>query len=96
MDTAKASAEALWPFIIVAGSYGYKLLCFAVDYTVYGFVAYGLYQIATKVYKFYQSLIVQGKPNEWVVVINNGEMKQAGIGLNLIRSLNDQVAIFPS
>ncbi len=28
--------------------------------------------IAYQAFKLYQSLIVSGKPNEWVVVINNG------------------------
>jgi uncharacterized membrane protein YqiK len=42
------------------------------------------------------SLQVTGKANEWVVVINNGVMKQAGIGLSVMRGPNDQVAIFPS
>lgn len=40
--------------------------------------------------------MIFGKPNEWVVVINNGEMKQAGIGLTLTKGPYDQVAIFPS
>jgi hypothetical protein len=39
---------------------------------------------------------VVGKPNEWVIVINNGQMKQAGVGLNLVRSPWDTVARFPT
>jgi hypothetical protein len=42
------------------------------------------------------ALQVVGKPNEWVVVINNGKQVQAGIGLSLFRGFSDQVAIFPS
>jgi hypothetical protein len=42
------------------------------------------------------SLQVTGKANEWVVVINNGEQKQAGIGLSVMKGPNDQIAIFPS
>lgn len=40
--------------------------------------------------------MVVGKPNEWVVVISNGKMKQAGIGLSLVKGPYDEVAIFPS
>jgi hypothetical protein len=28
-----------------------------------------------------KSLFVAGKANEWVLIMNNGKMKQAGIGL---------------
>ena len=49
-----------------------------------------------EVYKYILSLQVTGKANEWVVVINNGVQKQAGIGLSVMRGPNDQVAIFPS
>ena len=37
--------------------------------------------IALQAYKLYASLQVSGAPNEWVVVINNGKQKMAGIGL---------------
>jgi len=53
-------------------------------------------RITYQVYLYVMSLNVVGKPNEWVVLINNGQMKQAGIGLNVIRGPFDQVAIFPS
>jgi hypothetical protein len=52
--------------------------------------------ITYSVYKYVLSLNVVGKPNEWVVIINNGQMKQAGIGLNVMKGPFDQVAIFPS
>lgn len=42
------------------------------------------------------TLMIQGKPNEWVVIINNGKQVQAGIGLTLTKGPYDQVAIFPS
>lgn len=45
------------------------------------FIGYISYQV----YQYYMSLMIQGKPNEWVVVINNGELKQAGIGLTLLK-----------
>lgn len=53
-------------------------------------------QISYNLYKYVMSLQVTGKANEWVVVINNGVMKQAGIGLSVMTGPNDQVAIFPS
>lgn len=53
-------------------------------------------RITYYVYQYVLSLNVVGKPNEWVVIINNGQMKQAGIGLNVMRGPFDQVAIFPS
>jgi hypothetical protein len=56
------------------------------------FIAY----VANEAQKYYRSLLVVGKPNEWIVVINNGELKQAGIGLTLTRGPYDQVAVFPS
>jgi hypothetical protein len=37
--------------------------------------------IALQAYKVYQSMMVSGKPNEWVVIVNNGTQKMAGIGL---------------
>ena len=52
--------------------------------------------IAYQAFKLHQSLIVSGKPNEWVVVINNNKQKIAGIGLQTMRGWGDSVAIFPS
>ena len=39
---------------------------------------------------------VVGNPNEWVVVIRNGEHVRSGIGLNFYRMPWDTVAKFPS
>ena len=36
------------------------------------------------------------KPNEWVVIIRNGEQQQAGIGLTCYKTPWDSVAVFPS
>ena len=36
------------------------------------------------------------KPNEWVVIIRNGEQQQAGIGLSCYKTPWDSVAVFPS
>lgn len=46
--------------------------------------------------KYVNSLYVAGKANEWVLIINNGEMKRAGIGLSCFKGPFDQVARFPS
>lgn len=45
--------------------------------------------ITYNAYKYVMSLSVTGKPNEWVVLINNGEQKVAGIGLSCFKSPND-------
>lgn len=42
------------------------------------------------------SLRVSGKANEWVLILNNGKMKQCGIGLTCFKGPFDQVARFPS
>lgn len=41
-------------------------------------------------------LRVSGHANEWVLILNNGKLKQAGVGLNVFRGPFDQVAKFPS
>ena len=46
--------------------------------------------------RYINSLYVTGKANEWVLLINNGEMKRAGIGLTCFKGPFDQVARFPS
>ena len=52
--------------------------------------------IVYRTFKYVQSLYVTGKANEWVLIINNGEMKNAGIGLSCFKGPFDQVARFPS
>lgn len=41
-------------------------------------------------------LRVTGKANEWVLILNNGNLKMAGVGLSCFRGPFDQVAKFPS
>lgn len=41
-------------------------------------------------------LRVSGRPNEWVLILNNGNLKKAGVGLSCFRSPFDQVATFPA
>jgi hypothetical protein len=60
------------------------------------FVLYVLYKASSVVFPFLLSLRVEGKPNEWVLVLNNGNLKKAGIGLTTWRSPYDSVARFPS
>ena len=43
-----------------------------------------------------KSLFVAGKANEWVLIMNNGKMKHAGIGLATFKGPYDQVAMFPA
>ena len=42
------------------------------------------------------SLWVEGRPNEWVLLMRNGEMVRAAIGLRCFRGPFDQVARFPA
>lgn len=48
------------------------------------------------IYKYIMSLRVDGQANEWVLILNNGKMTAAGIGLKTFRGPFDQVARFPS
>ena len=41
-------------------------------------------------------LRVSGNPNEWVLILNNGKLKHAGVGLSGFCGPFDQVATFPS
>ena len=43
-----------------------------------------------------ETLWVTGKADEWVLIINNGKLKQAEIGLCTFIGPFDQVAKFPS
>jgi len=72
------------------------MLAYAIDSVVPLVALLFLGHITYNVYKYLMSLQVTGKANEWVVVINNGVQKQAGIGLSVMRGPNDQVAVFPS
>ena len=43
-----------------------------------------------------QTLWVAGKPNEWVLIMRNGAMVKAGVGLCTFKGPFDQVATFPA
>ena len=49
-----------------------------------------------QIFKWIKSLYVEGQANEWVLILNDGNLKQAGIGLSCFRGPFDQVARFPS
>ena len=69
---------------------------FIISYLAYPVIAFVLYKVGLAVRAFIDTLWVEGKPNEWVVIMSGGKQKQAGIGLNTIVGPFDQVAIFPS
>jgi len=48
------------------------------------------------IYSYIACLRVDGQANEWVLILNNGKLKHAGIGLKTFRGPFDQVARFPS
>jgi hypothetical protein len=52
--------------------------------------------ISYEFYKYAMTLQVSANANQWVLIVNNGKMKQAGIGLSCMVSPDDEVAIFPS
>lgn len=55
----------------------------------FGFIAYQAFQ-------FVLTLSVVGRANQWVLIINNGVLKKAGVGLNCFRSPGDVVAYLPT
>ena len=67
-----------------------------IAWSAWVFAAVLLVQLGMYVMAYVNSLYVEGKPNEWVVIMHNGELKQAGIGLSAFVSPFDNVAIFPS
>ena len=48
-------------------------------------VVVGLKMALTATYNYICSLWVDGKPNEWVLIMNNGEMVKAGVGLRCFK-----------
>jgi hypothetical protein len=49
-----------------------------------------------KVSTFAATLWVEGRPDQWVLILNNGKLKKAGIGLRCFKGQFDQVAKFPA
>lgn len=50
------------------------------------FLILGLLHVLHRVAK---SLYVEGKPNEWVLLIRNGQMVRAGVGLSCFKGFMD-------
>lgn len=59
-------------------------------------VLYGLKYAVTFLKTYYDSQYVEGKADEWVLILNNGKMKTAEVGLRTYKGHFDQVARFPS
>ena len=66
------------------------------SYAVPLFVLYNLYQLGKYIYKYVMTLRVEGKPNEWIVIMRGGDQVRAGIGLSCFRSPYESIAQFPS
>jgi len=49
-----------------------------------------------RIYEFATKLWVEGKANEWILIMNNGKMVKAGVGLKCFKGPFDQVATFPA
>lgn len=69
---------------------------YGLTWVVYLIVLYNMYLLGKFLYNYIMTLRVTALPNEWVVILNNGEQVKAGIGLSCFRSPWDQVAKFPS
>jgi hypothetical protein len=59
-------------------------------------VLFVVYHTIKFAYTNLMKLYVSGKPNEWVLLLNNGKLKSKGIGLSCFRGPFDQVATFPA
>lgn len=59
-------------------------------------VLYGLVKFCTVAFAYIMTLRVEGKANEWVLILNNGQLKQKGLGLHTWKGPFDSVAKFPS
>lgn len=71
-------------------------LMYALTWVAPLLAAYFLYHLVKQIYTFVMSQWVQGGPNEWVIIMRDGEQRHAGIGLSCFKSPFEQVAIFPS
>ncbi len=55
------------------------------DLVVPGVVLLLTIVVVIRTMRYVKSLYVAGQANEWVLIINNGEMKRAGIGLSCFK-----------
>eukprot|EP01050_Picozoa_sp_SAG11_P031800 SAG11_NODE_10037_length_861_cov_1.622047_1_plen_90_part_10 len=51
---------------------------------------------ARMTYSLVMSRFYMAKPNEWMLVLQNGELAQSGIGMSCFCPLGAQVVCFPS
>jgi len=49
-----------------------------------------------RLFAYIRTLHVSGQANQWVLILRNGKMQRAGVGLSTFRGPFDQVATFPS
>lgn len=49
-----------------------------------------------KIFSYIRTLHVSGNANEWLLIMRNGRMQRAGVGLSTFRGPFDQIAKFPS
>ena len=56
----------------------------------------GLKIAIEKFVSYAKTLWIQGRPDEWVLIMNNGKMRAAGVGLCTFKGPFDQVAKFPA
>jgi hypothetical protein len=73
-----------------------NLVSYVVPFVFPVLLVYFCYKVGLRIWAFVQTQQVIGDPNEWVVVINNGEHVRSGIGLNFYKMPWDTVAKFPS
>lgn len=59
-------------------------------------IVIGLKMGIINLWSYLKTLWVDGKSNEWVLIMNNGKMVKAGIGLRTWKGPFDQVATFPA
>ena len=62
----------------------------------YVWVASGLVVAAAAAGLIIKHHWVESQPNEWLLVIRNGKLIKAGVGLKTFASLSDTVVRFPS
>lgn len=55
-----------------------------------------LKMVCIRICEFASTLWVNGKPNEWILIMNSGKMVKAGVGLRCFKGPFDQVATFPA
>ena len=84
------------PLLQRAADFAFIAISFIIKWAVYPVIALMLYRLGQTIFEYVNSLWVSGRPNEWVVIMRDGNFKQAGIGLSTFVGPFDQVAIFPS